>query len=350
MPNRYVALAGVVAAVVLAYVGFWIWAAETAEDRILSWAEERRAAGAQIAWRALERGGFPFRLSFTFVEPQVAMPSHPRAPEWRGERVIAVTQPWRPRHVLVGFEGEQTVSFDEPGGRRSVAVRAESWRASWQADAEGRLTRLSVDLQQAEARDSAATEPSRAARLQLHARPGQQPGALADLAVKAEGLRLAQAADAPLGPVIELAEMEATVMGPLVADVFPEVVLRWRDEGGVIEVRRAALQWGEVRAEANGTVTLDSATRPEGAFTTRIWNHRALLNALRDEGALSADDARLATAALDVLAAAGGGAISAPLTLQNGKVWLGPAAVGRLKPLSQAAARNRARESPGPRR
>jgi hypothetical protein len=161
---------------------------------------------------------------------------------------------------------------------------------------------------------------------------------------------LPQAAALPLGREVDAVELDATLMGPLPDGDYPEAVLRWRDEGGVVEVRRFALDWGEVRVEASGTLTLDAATRPEGAFSAKLWNHRKLLAEMVAAKAMSPDDARLAGAALDLLAAAGGGAVSAPVTAQNGKLWLGPVAVARLSPLLPDAVRSPAPASPAPRR
>jgi hypothetical protein len=234
--------------------------------------------------------------------------------------------------------------------RRRIALQARSWLASWQTSPDGRPKRISFDLHGVAATDSASPEPTRAERLQLHIRPGQTPNDLADFALKAADVVLPQAAATPLGPKVEAIEVEASLMGPLPSGGYPEAVLRWRDEGGVVEVRRVHLEWGEVRAEAAGTLALDEATRPEGAFSAKLWNHRKLLNAMVAARAISADDARLAGAALDLLAAAGGGAVSAPVTAQSGMLWLGPVAVARLNPLLPAAARSQAPASPAPRR
>jgi len=349
MRRRYAVLLAAVAAGLAAYVGFWFWAADAVEQGVLRWAEQRRAEGAEVGWRSLAVGGFPFRIRLSFEEPRLALPAHPLAPEWRGLRLVAVTHPWRLGHVLASFEGAQSFGFADNGRRRGIELRTQSWLASWQGGGPA-SRRVSFDLKQVEAVDTAASEPTRAARLQVHARPGQSPSALADVAFKAEGVRLPQAADLPLGQEIALIELDAAAMGPAPSGDYPEALLRWRDEGGVIEVRRAALDWADVRFETSGTLALDAQTRPEGAFTARIWNHRRLLEELVAAKAMAEDDARLARAALDLLAAANKGMLSAPLTLQNGRVWLGPVAVARLRPLFPDAVRNPAPESPAPRR
>jgi hypothetical protein len=350
MRARYVALVAVLVLVALGYVAFWFWMAAALERGVHRWADERRLEGMEVDWRELSVGGFPFRLRATVEEPRLALPRHPLAPEWRGGRLVAYAHPWNLRHVLASFKEEHVLSFRQGEARRLVALRARSWLASWQGGPDGRTRRVSVDLHDAEAMDSAVAGPTRAARLQVHARPGQAPNALADLAFSAAEVSLPQAAALPLGPEIERVELDATLLGPFPEGGYPEGVLRWRDEGGVVEVRRFALDWNEVRIEAAGTLALDAATRPEGAFTAKLWNHGKLLDALVAANAMSPDDARLARAALDLLAAAGGGALTAPVTAQNGRLWLGPAAVARLSPLLPGAARNPAPASPAPQR
>ena len=346
MRTRYAVLVAVVGVAVLGYVAFWFWMAQAVEQGVLRWADERRAEGMEVGWRELSVGGFPFRLKATVEEPRLALPLHPLAPEWRGDRLVAYAHPWNLRHVLAAFEGEHALSFRQGEARRRIGLRARSWLASWQGGPEGRTRRVSVDLHDAEAADSAVAGRTRAARLQVHARPGQSPNALADLAFDAEGVSLPQAAALPLGPEVERVELDAALLGPPPGRDFPENVLRWRDDGGVVEVRRFALDWNEVRIEAAGTLALDAATRPEGAFTAKLWNHGRLLDALIAAKAMPPDDARLARAALDLLAAAGGGALTAPVTAQNGRLWLGPVAVARLSPLLPDAARNPAPASP----
>ena len=58
-----------------------------------------------------------------------------------------------------------------------------------------------------------------------------------------------------------------------------------------------------------------------------------LIDTLAWAGLLSAGQTLGARALLDVLAAAGGGTLSVPLTLQDGLVTLGPVAIARLAPL-----------------
>ena len=350
MRARYVALVAALGVAAIGYVAFWFWAAGAAEQSVVRWAEARRAEGMEVGWGNLSVGGFPFRLEVSVEGPRMAAPRHPLTPEWRGARVVAYAHPWNLRHVLASFEGDHALSFLEGDSRRSISLRARTWLASWQAGPEGRPKRISIDLHDVQATDSAAPEPTRAARLQLHVRPGQAPNALADIAMKASSIVLPKAQALPLGPEIGAAELDATLMGPLPEGGYPQAVLRWRDGGGVVEVRRIAVEWGEVSVEASGTLALDAATRPEGAFTAEVRNHRELLDELIAAKALSTDDGRLARAALDLLAAAGGGALAVPVTAQNGKLWLGPVAVARLNPLLPDAAQNPAPASPDRRR
>ena len=350
MRPRYAALLAVIVLLVLGYVGFWFWMARAVEQGVQRWAEDRRAEGMEVGWDALSVGGFPFRLEVAVEAPRLAQPRSPLAPEWRGERLVAYAEPWSLRHVIARFEGQHELSFRQGEQRRRIGLSARAWLASW-AGENGRA-RVDLDLRDAVATDSAAPGPTRAARLQVHARPGHAANAVADLALQVSGLLLPSAEGLPLGPEVTLLEVDAALMGPLPPPGlgYPEAVLRWRDDGGVVEVRRFALEWGEVRLEANGTLALDAATRPEGAFSARLWNHRRLLEALVASRAMSADDARLAAAALDLLAAAGNGAVAAPISAQNGRLWLGPAAVARLSPLLPGAGRNPAPASPAPQR
>jgi hypothetical protein len=82
---------------------------------------------------------------------------------------------------------------------------------------------------------------------------------------------------------------------------------------------------------SGGTLALDGDLQPEGALTATINGYGEVIDALTQSSQMREGDAPLAKIALGLLAKPGPDGISrvtAPLTLQNGQTFLGPAPLG----------------------
>ena len=141
----------------------------------------------------------------------------------------------------------------------------------------------------------------------------------------------------PFGPDVSRIVVEADLFGPL-APGPPEVALpAWRDAGGTIEVTRFGVRHGPLAADADGTLALDGALQPIGAFTLRSRGFLHLVASLSRRGAIGEGAARAAGLVLGALTrpAADGGppVLSVPVTLQDRTVHVGPVALARWPPV-----------------
>jgi hypothetical protein len=93
------------------------------------------------------------------------------------------------------------------------------------------------------------------------------------------------------------------------------------------------LQWGDIEITASGSLALDDRMRAIGALTARIKGHNELLKLAVANGAMEKKNLLPARAVLGLLAAAAGGVLSVPVRLQDGTLFLGPAAIARLAPI-----------------
>ena len=111
----------------------------------------------------------------------------------------------------------------------------------------------------------------------------------------------------------------------------------WRDEGGVVEVHRLQMLWGNLEVQLDGTFAIDEVYRPIGAASATIKGYLSLLAALRMEGIVSEPAAFAAGVALDLLAEPaaddGGDLLRVPITLQNGHLHVGPIPLMPLGPV-----------------
>jgi hypothetical protein len=146
------------------------------------------------------------------------------------------------------------------------------------------------------------------------------------------GVTLPQAVP-PLGDTIDRLAAAVAVKGTIPDGPHRAALAAWRDDGGTLEVASLDLAWGNLRLGAKGTLALDAALQPVGALTALIRGYNDIIDALVAAGSVRAGDAALAKLALGLLAKEGPDGtyeISAPLTLQNGYVFLGPARLARL--------------------
>jgi hypothetical protein len=111
---------------------------------------------------------------------------------------------------------------------------------------------------------------------------------------------------------------------------------QWRDDGGVLDIKDFHLAWRDVDATGNGTLTLDPSMRPLGAFTMSLAGYDTILDALVASGQLRRQDAGYMKIALDVLARSGDPAhhrLRAPVTVQDGAVYIGPLKIASIPPI-----------------
>ena len=339
---RYLLLLGAVVLAAAGYSAYYMIVADGLRDGIAAWTVQRQTEGIEARYVRIETGGFPFRIVAEFDAPQLSAPDWPSQPAWRAETIAAVVQPWNLSHIILDLAGQGSIDFVDRAKTRRLGYRIETGMASYEHAADGAPISVAVDMATVAFVDSTSGLDGTFARAQLHGRRSNVADDLADLAFKAENFALnaekfARAFSLPpgLGPEIALAMFEATVTGrPVPITNLAATVAAWRDSGGDIEIKRLKLTWGKLDIEADGTLALDSMMRPIGALTARVKGHEHLVDAAVAWGQLREKDGRTAKAVLGLLASAGGGTLSVPVTLQDGLVLLGPIAVARLSPLT----------------
>jgi hypothetical protein len=336
---RYLAIAGAIIAVVIGYTLVWTHLADRVRDEATRWVEERRLAGQQISYGGLRVGGYPYRLSLEIEAPAIGEPNSPLAWEWRGDRLVAHTQPWKLRHLIFELHGAQQLSWRDEAGQHGAVGEADSARASLAFDRDGRWLRGAVEIKGLAV--DAESGPVTANRIELHARPAADPARAGgvDVAVEAAALVLPAALVRPLGQNVGRFRAVATVSGPLPARLDAAAVGAWRDAGGVVDIERIEFDQDGVTVRGNGTFTLDQEMRPLAALSAEIAGYDRLIGAMVSAGRVSPRDAQTARIALGLLAKNGADGrpyVSAPVTAQNGRLYLGPLALAALPPLLPA--------------
>jgi hypothetical protein len=325
---------------ILAYTGFWFYLKGRVEQGLVDWAADRRAHGWQVAYGPPVISGYPYRLVVDLKGIALGDPTHPQAWALALPAIRVVTHPWTLRHILLQPTGQLDVTWGPNGARSELHARAEQWRASLSLDARDRLQRLSIEAKQPNLELAYPRFDGRyrvvAEHGELHLRDNR--GALgaktaADLAVSGEQVSTSFISPGPpFGRTIAALSVDLGLTGPIEA---PSVA-RWRDDGGTVELRRMVLRWGPLDATATGTLALDSQMRPIGAATAEAKNWEAVIDRMAENKHLSRGQVRglkLGLGLLSKTAPDGTKVLKAPISAQDGHLYIGPVQVAEVPPL-----------------
>ncbi|AWK88983.1 DUF2125 domain-containing protein [Azospirillum thermophilum] len=332
-PSRRAALLALLlpALLVAGYAGWWWWAAGMVRQGVLAWAEQRRAEGMLVEYAALAVEGFPFALRATVDKPHLAA----RGLEWQGTRLVAEAPPWAVTRVALTLPGEQRAIVAQPGQPplEILSRGGGAGHALWTIGGEtgGTLEQIRLSFTDLLAQPSAERLP--VATLEVAAtQPPQSPaGHTATgmaLTLTAIGVTLPETAPPTLGRHIQKAELSARVLGRP-PRIEPASLSAWSRDGGTVELDRLGLEWGPLRMMVNGTLALDGELQPQAALTAEVHGAQAVLGAVQPM--LRPNEVAMARTVLTMLSRptgpAGEPVITAPVTVQDRALFLGPVKV-----------------------
>lgn len=335
---RYLILIAGLAAAAAGYFFYWSSLAATFQSQAQRAIAEQQALGRAITHGEITVSGFPGMVQLDF--PAAAIAGADDGGPWslRTEHLQLMAKPWQPRHLIATLGHRQEWNWGKDGAPQRGAAQSDKALASLVIDSDGKWQRLSTEFN-----NLAVEGPqgwSEFKRLEAHARRDE---ALAPNDIQVAGkfedlvLPLAAMAPNPLGRKIASGQMVATLKGPFSAGPgFAPALSQWRDQGGVMEIARLFVVWDRIQIQAEGTVTLDKEMRPLGALSAKIWGLEALLELLVATETIRERDSGLLGAALSVMSRQsddGRAFVEVAVTLQQGRLFLGPFAILQLEPV-----------------
>ncbi len=324
--------AGCAVAAAAAYTGYWYWAADGVKREIAAWAADRRAAGWEVVFTEPRVGGFPGRIQVALEGIRIAGPEGASRWRWQPPPVTASARPWAPEHIAVQARGTHRI---DAGEGEAVVTLAEA-EADLVAHARGikdavlRLGGIEATL----ADGGRVTASSIILHVHERARVVEADAALGTgIAFDARALALLPAWQPPLGTAVDRVALDAVVTGKIdPRGALRDVLARWRDGGGALEVKALAVDWQALKLRADGTFAFDEEMQPQGAMTAEITGIDQTADALIAAGVINAQAAFAAKVANKALTL-GGGPARLPLTIQKRKLYLGPVPLVTLKPV-----------------
>ncbi len=311
------------------YTGYWVYLAHRLQAEIGPWAEAERAHGTVLAWDSLAVEGFPFHIRLRFIQA-TASGEKPLPFSVTSPLVLAETRLWDIRRWrLSAPDGAQAVLPAETGGVAAAALDG----LLTSDDAGGARLDLAARTLAGSGIAAGATVAAAQAQLVL---PAHAPASHRDPAFAAS-LHLSHASlpvrVPSFGNDIETLNLTVTLKGALPPGRLRDALALWRQDGGTIELTDGTLHWGALEATAAGTLALDDQLQPIGALTATIENHNAIIDAAVASGNLRAGDANLVKIVLGMMAKPGADGrkqLTLPVSLQNDRLYLGPAQIAAL--------------------
>jgi hypothetical protein len=329
----------IVAAVVLllavigGYVAYWHYVAGQIENGLVAWQQSETKHKIEASWQRLRVVGFPFAFRIKIDHAVFRDFSRSPAPELRLAQLSGTARPWDFDNWQLGAPAGFTAALAPAGGQPVAELTVKSARGAAAIGAKDAAW-IWLGMQDLAAR-AAATVPIRSADawVLLPAKPAVKdtdPG----LGLAAD-LRHVGVAAPPVnfGKIIDEFAFGVTLKGALPPGPLAQAAARWRDAGGTIEVENLHVDWSGLGISANGTLALDQKLQPIAAFSGGIEGFGAILAALVAADQMTPEQASLVQIALNMLAKPGPDGkpqITAPFTIQNGRMYLGPARLGAI--------------------
>lgn len=308
------------------YAGYWFYMAKAIARGLGPWQAAARAQGYDIDWRSAAVGGFPFafRIDFTGVGIGASRPTPFRA---TSAAAVATASPLSPAswHITA----PQGAAIDAPA--LLAGAYAATLRAGFAQGSAG--TTITIDAQRIAGRGLADgyEAKSMTARLMLppqpptdHRDPALTLTASLDGSVLPPGLHVKR---------IDALTLALTLRGAVPPGPLAPGLAQWRDDGGTLDLDEAHVAMGGTTIDLNGTFALDQSMQPEGAMTASIAGADKAVDQVVEAGGLAARYAGIIKSVLRAIASPdgkGGDAIRLPLTLQDQRLYVGPAMVAVL--------------------
>ncbi|GGF40188.1 hypothetical protein GCM10011611_53250 [Aliidongia dinghuensis] len=321
------------AALVALYSVLWLLLAHQVRREVDAFIARERADGVELAAGTEMTQGFPFRLEVRLTD--VAADGLPHGAKGRVTVpvLLAWAQPWKlgawhfamPNGAsLAALQG--TVAVDRLAGRLSAVVGPGGVPGGKRAEVNADNISIVAGDRTTKVGDAALVLLLPPASPHSHEEPLFSINLLAHQATLPNSV-------APLGQMIDHVKLDATWRGPVPAGKLADALATWRDDGGTIELQGVDLGWGPLGLSADGTLALDKALQPLGAFSARIVGYEAIVDALVDGGVIRQNDASLVRMGLSMMTQRGvdgSPQLKTPVTIQDGALFLGPARLMKL--------------------
>ena len=362
--RRYIVLIVLVAVLIGGWSAFWAVAAGKAQDMLEGWRAREAKAGRTFTCGDEDFGGYPFRFEFRCADATAQIKSSRIPFEVRARGVTVVSQVYDPTLLIGEYQGPLTVS--PPGGAVELTMNWKQFQSSLRGTPD-KPERLSLVFERPaiDVVDNGNPRPAlRAAHLELHGRliegmVTNKP--VVEVALRTRGAFAPGVRALSAQPVDAVVDMVLRGLNDFTPKPWPERFQEIAANGGKIDITEARLVHGETLAVGSGALTISAGGRLQGELRLTVAGLEAFLKAIDAQNLVQASPSmdKLAnaldrfspglgqaakqqvganlSAGINMLGQQttleGRPAVSVPLRVDEGRVFLGPIPVGETPPL-----------------
>jgi hypothetical protein len=286
----------------------WQAGAATMREHLEEFAAAQSAEGSAVAYEPLVSRGFPFFLRGVTENFSIARGDA----RYECDRLYIDALPYAPGRIIFSCGAEQRLII--PDG--AWTINAKDARASIERDEE-RGWMAKADTGGASAfRDDVEVSVGAAT---VNFAPGAADPALIDVSMRIVKVGVTRPAS---GYALDRIDAAVSLSGGAPAE-------------RTVDVHGLEAIIGETVVRAKGKISLLADGDARGRLNARVEKPVGLARALADARLLDAEEAKAAETGLAMFAVASGGAITAPIDLENGEVRLAGLLIANVKPKSQ---------------
>ncbi len=287
----------VLGALAVIYLVVWVGLAIYLTDRL---------AKAGIGWQAIERSGFPVRLTLDMDAPTASSNKF----HWQGEALRLTFMPWSSAHAVIDFIGPHRLSLPQGEGR----LEHQGHLASAVFDTQG-LVRASSEVQEPRLRFDNKILTAQSGEFHIRRQPDSQRH---DVALSLKKLVIDD--DTPISRI------------EILVDIDPDLVLSTEPLGGqIIKLQKLKLNRKAVTLTGRGRLVLEPHGHIGGRLDIGALNLEALIDMLEEFGLSNPRQRRHVMFIARLTAALGGDTtdrLNLPLTFRNKRLMIGPVDIG----------------------
>ena len=326
MAMRVVAPFAAFVVLVAVYSGYWFYLSTSLEATIHRLQSQWREAGVEIEYGELSVGGYPYRLEVIATDVKAVSRTAGVAWSWGMPVVRAVAHPWKLSHWVAVFEAPGEINLNWVT-HQEIRLKVGRSRMSVNLGSEEFPDRVSLDLRDLRAQPRAGAGHVDISHFEIHVRRAVSISPNVDIVFFIEDLVFGQANGYIFGRDLQELSAEISLKGNLPSTRTRAALDEWSETGGLVEMHKLQMRWGDLDLQLDGTFAIDGQYRPIGAASAAIKGYPALLQELGRKGLISEPTAFAAGLAFDLLAERSSGdaqgLLRVPITIQDGTLSLG---------------------------
>lgn len=318
------------------YAGYWFWMSGEIRKAGENWIAAQEAEGYVIVHDGVNVSGFPFRFTVTVENPDMTAPAEDGGWRTRMPRLSASALPYNINHWIVAFRTPAEIELPGEDGMVRYLAEAATARISL-AGQQNATIRIGAEIENGRLANAANGEVIIEALESLILSGLIEDDDFLRLRMDIAGLVLGDgqmdaASLAAFGNRAERIRVDAAITrwSALAGDAN---LAHWSEQGGRMEIGGAQLEWGPARLGADGSIGVDAQLRPEGRLSVTVGEPETLVTSLVAGGVLSSDQGEAVRLAL-MMAPRRETGVALPFRLQQGGIYLGPARIGNVGPLT----------------